>query len=490
MPSSVTTRIPPSPVRGATPGRALLAVCIVQFMVSLDLSVVNVGLPQISSALGFGGADVTWVIHAYALAFGGLLLLGGRLADLFGHRNVLVGGLALFAFASLVGGFATSAGWLLAARFAQGIGAAAAAPAALAALTQTFPSGRPRAKAFGAWSAMNAAGGALGVLIGGVLTEFAGWRWVLFVSVPMALVALVFARVGIAAKTRTTGSRPGTDLLGGALVTAGLLSVVFGILSTERSGWTSPFTLVPLALGVAFVAGFVVAERNARGEPLLRLGLLANRNVAGANIYNLMFGAAMASAFYFVSLYLQRVLGHGPARTGVEFLPFALAVVAGAALAVKASSRVDNRGLMILGGVVSALGFGAFGFISAEGSFVVHVLGPSLVAGTGLGLCLGPVVSTATAGVDESERGVASGVLSSSRQIGAALGLAVLGTFAANRSARVDAAPADALAHGYSLGLLGAGAFFFLAVITALFLIPKGPAPADDPTTSGSRRHQ
>ncbi|WP_116110146.1 MFS transporter [Amycolatopsis ruanii] len=449
-------------------GLTLAAVAVVQFTVSLDLSVVNVGLPAIAAALGFGPVGLTWVIHAYALTFGGLLLLGGKLADRYGRKRVLLVGLAVFGIASLAGGFAADPGQQLAARAAQGIGAAAAAPAALALLTATFPGGRERVRAFGVWSATNAAGGALGVLIGGVLTEYAGWRWVMLVSAPMAAVALVLARRGVATEPPPVrGSRP--DVLGAVLVTAGMTTLVFGVVRTEQYGWASPVTLITLAVAVALLAAFVHIERTTTRDPVVRLGLLANRAVAGANLYNLLLGAAMASAFYFVSLYLQRVLGTGPALAGLQFLPFALGVVAGSVLAVKLGYRIAARTLMAGGGLLAAAGFAWFGFLSADGSFLADVLGPSMVTSAGFGLCLGPVVSVATAGAAPEDSGAASGLLAASRQIGASLGLAALGTAAHGYGASPVA--------GYAFGLTLGAVLFAAAVALALTVVP-GSAPA------------
>lgn len=454
----------------------LAAVAVVQFMVSLDLSVVNVGLPRIADGLGFGPTGLTWVIHAYALAFGGLLLLGGAAADTYGRRRVLLLGLGLFALASLAGGAATEPWHLVAARAAQGFGAAALAPAALALLSTTFPAGRARVTAFGVWSAMNAAGGALGVLVGGVLTEYAGWRWVMLVNVPMAVGAWALARFGVAADP--PGARDGRpDVLGAVLVTAGLTLLVFGVVRTDRGGWSSPTTVATLAVAAALLAAFVHVERTTARRPLVRLGLLTHRAVAGANAYNLLVGAAMASAFYFVSLYVQQVLGTGPALTGLQFLPFALGVVAGSVLAVRLGYRLPARTLLVAGGLLTATGFAWFSLVSPDGTFLVHVLGPSIVAGSGFGLCLGPLVSTATAGVAVHETGTASGLLNSSRQLGASLGLAALGTAAHQRSG--PAATPEALTAGYALGLgICAALLLAAAALAGTVLRPTAPAPA------------
>ncbi len=460
---------------GARPGLILAAVAVVQFMVSLDLSVVNVALPRIAAGLGFGAVGLTWVINAYALSFGGLLLLGGKIADRYGRRRVLLLGLGLFGLACLLGGLAQNAGQLVAARVAQGVGAAALAPAALSLLTATFPTGRARVRAFGVWSATNAAGGAFGVLAGGLLTQYAGWRWVMFVNVPMAACALALTWRSVPADPAPARSgRP--DVLGAVLATAGMTLLVFGVVRTDRYAWASPVTVTTLTVAAVLLAAFVFVERTTVREPLIRLGLFANRSVAGANAYNLLVGAAMASAFYFASLYLQRVLGAGPALTGVEFLPFALGVVAGSVLAVKLGYRLTPRTLLVAGGTLTAAGFAWFGLISPDGSFATDVLGPSIVASVGFGLCLGPVVSTATAGVAPHETGTASGLLNSSRQIGASLGLAALGTAAHNRTGR--AATPEALDAGYALGLTISAALLVTAVLIALTVLRRpGPTP-------------
>ncbi|QFG26710.1 MFS transporter [Actinomadura sp. WMMB 499] len=468
----------PGPGSGARPGLTLAAVAVVQFMVSLDLSVVNVGLPRIAAGLGFGPVGLTWVVHAYALAFGGLLLLGGTAADRYGRKRVLLLGLGVFGLASLAGGFAQEPGHLVAARAAQGVGAAALAPAALALLATTFPTGRARVRAFGVWSATNAAGGVFGVLIGGLLTEYAGWRWVMFVNVPMAAVALALAWRGVAAGPPAARvGRP--DVPGAVLATAGMTLLVFGVVRAGEHAWTSPVTLLTLAAAAALLAAFVLVERAAvhvRGrEPLVRPGLLANRSVAGANAYNLLAGAAMASAFYFVSLYVQRVLGHGPARSGVEFMPLGLGVIAGSVLAVRLGYRFAPRTLLITGGLLTAAGFAWFGRISPGGGFVADVLGPSLVVGTGFGLCLAPVVSIATTGVAAHESGTASGLLNSTRQLGAALGLAALGTVAHDRTG--PTATPSTLSDGYALGLTLGAVLLLAAVLIAAAVLPRTGSP-------------
>ncbi|MEV7520607.1 MFS transporter [Streptomyces sp. NPDC091371] len=460
---------------GARPGLTLAAVAVVQFMVSLDLSVVNVGLPQIAAGLGFSAVGLTWVIHAYALTFGGLLLLGGKAADRYGRKRVLLLGLGLFGVASLLGGLAQEPGQLVAARAAQGVGAAALAPAALSLLTTTFPTGKARVRAFGVWSAMNAAGGAFGVLMGGVLTEYASWRWVMFVNVPMAAAALAMVRRGVAAGPPSARSgRP--DVLGAVLATAGMTLLVFGVVRTDRYAWTSPVTLTTLAVAAALLAAFIHVERTTAREPLVRLGLFANRAVIGANAYIFLVGAAMTSTFYFLSLYIQHVLGNGPARTGAMFLPFALGVVVGSVIAVKLGYRLAPRTLLVAGGLLTATGLAWFGLISPEGTFATDVLGPSVLTSVGFGLCLAPLVATATAGVAPHETGTASGLLNSSRQIGAALGLAALGTAAHDRTGRTTTP--ETLSDGYALGLTLSATLLLAAVLVALAVLRRTGPPS------------
>ncbi|GIM96268.1 MFS transporter [Paractinoplanes toevensis] len=462
--------------------RTLTAVALVQFMVSLDLSVVNVGLPRIASGLGFSAAGLTWVIHAYALTFGGLLLLGGKAADRFGRKRILLLGLAAFGVASLIGGFAQTPGQLVTARAAQGIGAAALSPAALALLTAAFPSGKPRVRAFGVWAATNAAGGALGVLIGGVLTQYAGWRWVMFISVPMAAVTLALTWRGVPAdRPATPTGRP--DVLGAVLATAGMGLLVFGIVRTDRHAWTSLSTLFTLAAAVALLAAFLAVERRTTRDPLIRLGLLTNRAVAGANAYNLLVGAAITATFYFASLYLQRVLDIGPALTGVMFLPFALGVIAGSILAIRLGYRTSSRNILVGGALLTAAGFAWFSRISPDGSFRTDVLGPSIVASIGFGLCLGPLVSVATADVAPEESGTASGLLNSSRQIGASLGLAALGTAAQHRTGPLSTPVA--LTSGYALALTLSALLLLTAAAIAATAMPRSAtAPSPEPTAA------
>jgi EmrB/QacA subfamily drug resistance transporter len=427
------------------------------------------------------------VINAYALTFGGLLLLGGKAADRYGRKRVLLAGLALFGLASLAGGLAQASAALVTARAFQGAGAAALAPAALSLLTSTFPTGPARAKAFGIWSAVNASGGAFGVVAGGLLTQYAGWRWVMFVNVPLVIAAVALAARAILPDHQTARSTGRPDVMGAALATAGMSLLVVGVVRTDQHAWTSAATLTTLGAAVVLLAAFVLVEANTAREPLMRLGLLTNRSVAGANGFNLLLGAVMGSGFYFVVLYLQRVLGTGPAITGLESLPFAVGVVAGSMLAVKLSHRFAPRALLISGGLLTAVGYSGYAFISAEGSYTADILLPLVVSSVGYGLCLAPVVSIATAHVGAHETGVASALLNSSRQVGAALGLAALGTAAYHRAGH-DETP-QSLTRGYALGLTLDAVLLVAAVLIALTVLrrPTGKriGPREPSNSSG-----
>ena len=458
----------------------LAAAAVAQFVFALDMSVVNVALPAIRTALGFAPLDLSWVVHVYALTFGGLLLLGGRVCDLYGHRRMFVVGLVVFGACSLAGGLAQVPWQLIAARAGQGVGAAAAAPAALGMLTTTFPEGPRRVRALGVWSAVNAGGGALGVLAGGVLTEYAGWRWVMLVNLPVVVTALVLGLGGVPAGARPE-RRERLDILGAALATSGIGLLVFGVLRTDTRGWGSPATLTTLAAAAVLLAAFALVETRAPA-PLLRLGLLRGRWVAGANVLVFLATAGQFSAFYFVSLYMQQILGMGAAATGAAFLPFSVSLVAGAVLATRVTTARTPRAALVPGSLLAATGLAWSAFISPDGAFLTDVLGPCLVTGVGVGLVLAPVAGAAVTGVAAREAGMASGLFNSSRQLGGCVGLAVLATVAAHRTGAATG-PA-ALNDGYALALSVAAALFVLALAVAIGVLPhrqtETPAPRRD----------
>ncbi|MFD5800285.1 MFS transporter [Streptomyces sp. NPDC127020] len=464
------------------PGRILAAVAVAQFAVALDLSVVNVALPAMRGALGFAPLGLSWVVHAYALTLGGFLLLGGRAADLFGRRRLFVLGLAVFGLCSLAGGVAQAPWQLIAARAGQGLGAAAAAPAALAMLTTTFAEGPRRVRALGVWSAVNAAGGALGVLVGGLLTEYAGWRWVMLVNLPIVAVALALVPAGVPADVRPA-RRDRLDVLGAVLATCGVTLLVLGVVRTDAEGWGAPVTWVMLVAGAALLAAFVRTEGRT-SAPLLRLGMLRGRWVAGANVLVFFSTAGQFAAFYFVSLYMQQVLGMGAAATGAAFVPFSVSLVAGTLAATRITSAHTPRTSLVPGSLLAAAGLAWFAFISPDGAFLTDVLGPCLVTGFGVGLVIAPIVAAATTGVAPHEAGMASGLMNSSRQLGGCIGLAVLATLAQHRTG--TATGPTALNDGYALGLAGAAVLFLLAAVVAIRVLPGGraatPGPRSGPT--------
>lgn len=456
---------------------ALAAAAVAQFVFALDMSVVNVALPAIRTALGFAPLDLSWIVHIYALTFGGLLLLGGRACDLYGHRRLFVGGLSVLGLCSLAGGLAQVPWHLIAARAGQGLGAAAAAPAALGMLMTTFPEGPRRVRALGVWSAVNAAGGALGVLAGGLLTEYAGWRWVMLVSLPIvaAALALVLAGVPVAARP---DRRERLDVLGAVLATGGVGLLVFGVVRTDTRGWGSPATVAALAAAAVLLALFTFAESRAPA-PLLRLGLLRSRWVAGANVLVFLAAAGQFAAFYFVSLYLQQVLGMGAAATGAAFLPFSASLVVGTIVATRVTAVRTPRAALVPGALLAAVGLAWCSFISPGGGFLTDVLGPCVIVGVGVGLVLAPVAAAATTGVAPREAGMASGLFNSSRQLGGCVGLAALATVAAFRTGPVSD-PA-ALNDGYAVSLAVAAGLFVLAAAVAIVVLPRHRAAVPDP---------
>ena len=460
----------------------LAAAAVAQFVAALDMAVVNVALPAIRTALGFAPLDLSWVVHVYALTFGGFLLLGGRACDLYGRRRLLVLGLTVFGLCSLAGGLAQAPWQLIAARAGQGLGAAAATPAALAMLTTTFPEGPRRVRALGVWSAVNAAGGALGVLAGGLLTEYAGWRWIMLINVPIVAVALALASATPPAVAQPA-RRERLDVLGAVFATSGVGLLVFGVVRTDAVGWGSPVTWGSLAAAVALLGAFACTESRAP-SPLLRPGLLRSRWVAGANALVFLAAAGQFTAFYFVSLYMQQVLGMGAAATGAGFLPFSVGLVAGTVVATRITATRGPRASLVPGALLAALGLAWFSFVSPGGGFLTDVLGPSLVTSVGTGLVLAPIAAAATTGVAPREAGMASGVFNSSRQLGGCVGLAALATLAAHRTG--TATDPAALNAGYALGLVVTAALFVLAATVAIAVLPRSRAttPALRPTDS------
>ncbi|MFD0550962.1 MFS transporter [Streptomyces rectiviolaceus] len=469
--------------------RWLLPVLLtVQFLVSLDMSVVNIALPDIGDDLGFGADSLLWVVNAYALAFGGLLMLGGRLADLVGRRRTLIAGFAVFGVASLAGGLAQTPGQLVAARAVQGAGAAALAPVALALITVNYAAGSARSRALGLWGAAGALGGAVGVMAGGLLTDLAGWRSVMLINVPVVLAALLLSRHGVPADRRT-GPAPRLDVLGALLVTAGMATLVLGLVRTETYAWASGTTLGTLGAAAVLLVAFAVVESRQR-EPLLRLGLLRNRPVLSANAFALLMSSGQFAAFYFTSLYLQEVMSYGSTTAGAAFLPFCVGVVAGSVISARKVGRFGERALLVTGGLLGAAGFVWFALtVGPGGTFLGSIVGPSLVASVGIGMCFVPLGTAATSGVAAEETGMASGLLNSSRQLGGSLGLAVLVTVASGVTG--EKRGPGALADGYATAFGVAAALLVAAAVATAVLHPaRTPSsPAQTPAQKDSSKN-
>ncbi|WP_078495929.1 MFS transporter [Streptomyces sp. LaPpAH-108] len=456
-------------------GLVLTVVCLCQLMVVLDVSVVNVALPSIGSEMGFGTNALQWVVNAYTLTFGGLLLLGGRLADLVGQRRAAVAGLALFGLTSLLGGLAQNPGELIAARAVQGVSGAVLLPVSLTVITTTFAEGPARHRALAVWGAVAGAGGAVGVLLGGVLTEYLDWRWVLFVNVPIAAVAIPLAALCISG--RRADRRPRLDVTGAVLATAAMTTLVYAVVRTDTYAWGSAHTLGGLALAVLLAVAFVVVERRT-AAPLVRLGILRTRSLSVSCLIIFLIACGQFGAFYFASLYLQGVLGYSPVRTGLAFVPFSVGVVAGTVVAGKLVPRVGPRPLLVGGLALAAVGMSWFGRVSPHGSFTGDILGPSLIASVGLGLCMVTNTSLGTSGVAREEAGLASGLLNSARQCGGSIGLAVLVTVASTVTRQhTDPAGPVAVTAGYDRAFLVSGVLTAVAALAAATLLPKRPAP-------------
>src|SRR5881398_111775 len=452
---------------------ALILLCVAQFVVVLDASIVNVALPSIGKGLHFSEADLPWVVNAYVIAFGGFLLLGGRAADLLGRRRVFMAGLLVVAVASLAAGFSSNQGQLIAARAAQGLGAAMISPAALSIITNLFRDGAERNKALGAWGAVAGSAGAAGVLLGGILTDSLGWEWVLWVNVPVALVALAFTP-GLIPESRSESTTRHFDAAGALSVTAGLSVLAYALLDASSAGWGSAKIVSLLALAVALIGAFVAIELRS-AAPLVPFRIFRLRTLSGANVVGILLGASLFSMFFFISLYMQQVLGYSPIHAGLSYLPLAVTIVVAAGLGGQLVTRFGFKPILAAGMLFVAIGLLWFSSVSVGGGFLSDILGPSLLAAMGLGF--GFVTSTiaAVSGVEEREQGLASGLINTSQQIGGALGLAVLSTIATSRTDHAMASGTgsmkSALTDGFQSAFLGGSVIAALGFVATLILI-------------------
>jgi len=408
-------------------GIALALICMAQLMVVLDGTIVNIALPHIKNDLGFSNASLPWVVNAYALAFGGLLLLGGRIGDILGRRRVFIFGVVLFGIASFLGGIAQNETLLLASRILQGLGAAAASPNALALITTTFPAGKERNRAMGVYAAMSGAGAAVGLILGGLLTE-ASWRWTFFINTPIGLVVAVLAIRYLGESARQRGK---FDLPGAVTGTLGLTGLVYGLTHAGTKGWGNSTTLVFILGGLALIAAFLFIEARSR-HALMPFRILANRTRGVSFFVMLIVGAAMFSMFYFLGIFVQSIMGYSALKTGFSFLPFSLGIVVAAQVASTLIARMDPRWISGAGGVLVSAGMFGFSRLEVDSTYLTHLLPYILVLSFGMGLIFVPLTLTAVSGVADEDSGVGSAVLNTVQQIGGAVGLALLGTISTN----------------------------------------------------------
>lgn len=453
---------------------ALALLCVAQFVDVLDINVVIVALPSIQRDLDFSDEDLQWVVSAYVLLFAGFLLLAGRMADLFGRRRMFMVGLGLFAGASLVCGLAESPAVLLVGRAAQGLGASITAPAALSIITTTFPEGSERNRALGVWTAVAAAGGAFGLVLGGVITDGLGWEWVFLVNVPIGILGVALAP-WLLSESRDLAASRRLDLAGAVTITGGLILLVYGFTRAEEAGFGSASTLATLALSAACVIGFVVIESRV-ADPLVPLGVFRSRALVGASLVAFTLTAATAPVGVLATIYLQRVLDYSAAFSGLAGLPFSLCVIAGAALGAGLAGSIGVRFTMISGLLTIASANLLLAGISAEGG-LVYVLVSAALSGFGIGCASVASTATGTSALGGGEQGLASGLLNSFAQIGTALGLAALVTVAAARTdVLASGAPTpEAVVAGFRWAFYAGTGIAAVGCLVALFVVrPKG----------------
>jgi EmrB/QacA subfamily drug resistance transporter len=458
--------------RRVNPWLVLVIVGIAQFMVILDATIVNVALPSIQRGLHFSPTSLQWIVNAYTLAFGGFLMLGGRAADLIGRRRLFIVGIVLFSAASLMNGLASSAGILVAGRALQGLGGALVSPAALSVLTTTFAEGRERTTALGVWSAVAVGGGAVGLLLGGVLTSLFSWQWVFFVNVPVGIIAIVLA-LRFVPESRVENARGGVDVAGAVSVTAGLVVLVYALVNAQTAGWLSVETLGLGVLAVALLSAFVMLESRLR-HPLIRLGIFRMRSITGANAAMLLVAGGMFAMFYFASIYVQEVLGYSALRAGLAFLPVTAGIIAGAGLSQQLIRRVGVRAVGLTGMSIAAVGLLVLSRIPVAGTYLGDLLPGLMIMAVGMGLTFVPITLIATTNVGAEDAGLASGLLNTAQQLGGAIGLAVLSTLAANSTASTLAGLGHAPSPADGVGALVTG--FHIAFLVGAFMMLGGAA--------------
>ncbi len=463
----------PTVTRRSRPRLVLSVILVAQLMLILDATIVSVALPEMRDALGFSTSSLSWVISAYALAFGGLLLLGARTGDILGRRTTFLSGIATFTVASVAGGFATSPGLLLAARAVQGAGAAFAAPAALALLTTMFPEGRERMRAIGYYTAVSIGGSAVGLVAGGILIQFASWRWVMFVNAPIGVAVLVVGLIALPKSQRASGH---FDLAGAATSTIGMTALVYGLIEAGTSGWTNAVTIGALVGGAALLGVFVLIERRAI-SPITPLRLFNDRNHVVAYIARLLLAAVMYGLFFFLAQYMQEIRGYSPLAAGLAFLPLTACLFVSSQTGARLASRVSRRTLVVAGVTTSALGVFWIGHLSV-GSGYLAIAGPLVLIGLGNGLAFVALTALALSGVEPRDGGAAAGLVNVTQQIGAALGLALLVTIFNTASHASTSAP-QAFVDGTNRAYLVAAALLATVVVISAVVLRTRPEDID-----------
>ncbi|TML87578.1 MAG: MFS transporter [Actinobacteria bacterium] len=466
----------------------LLLLSLVQFMDVLDASILNIALPSIKNDLGFSQQSLQWVINGYILTYGGFLLLGGRVADLLGRRLMLVTGLVVFAGSSLTGGLSHSSSLLIGARFAQGVGAAMLSPAALSSLTSTFRSTRDRNTALGVWAAVSGIGGAAGVLFGGLLTEGPGWRWVLFINVPFSAIAFVGAFALLKRERMRAARLANFDALGAFLVTGGMLLLVYALVKAPDVGWGTARTIAELAASAAILAAFVANELRV-ANPLVPLSILRVKGIAAADATQMIALAGFLPMFFFLTLYMQTVLGYSPIQTGIAYLPLTGGFIISAGISSQLFARIGTKPVVVLGAVIAAGGLYWLSRIPVDGAYISDILPGLLITSLGMGGVFTGLTTAANAGVDADKAGLAAGLLNTGQQLGTALGLAILSALATARTTSLLHAGHDTLAqastHGYQRALMAGAVFLVAAGVVALLARntrQKAPVAEEEPT--------
>ncbi len=411
-------------------GLILLLACVGQFMVILDVSIVNVALPDMKSSLGFTDSELQWVLNAYTLSFAGLLLLGGRIADIFGRRKVFMIGLGVFTLASMLGAVSTDRSVLIFARAVQGLGAAILSPATLTIITTTFSEGKERAKALGVWSAVAGAGGAAGALLGGVLTDLLNWRWIFLINIPIGVGAAFLTFLYLSELKRKSDKKVALDVLGSVLITFSVTALVYALVEGGSFGWTNSRTLLSFSLSGASLVYFLIHEGKVATNPIVPLGLLRLRQLSVSNITMFFVGGSVFASWYFLSLFMQQILGYSPLKAGLAFVPQTLAIVVGAQISSRLVGKIGVRPLIVVGPIISAVGLMLFHGISIHSTYLGSLFLPSVLTTLGVGLAFTPLAVAATSGVHRSQAGLASGLLNTARQLGGAVGLAGLSSVA------------------------------------------------------------